>query len=90
PTVVGGAGWAGAAPRPSGVFLFPEKTAEELINTYGALPYAMVGSVVDYEHADPQAIVFIFMWNPDIDDWHFMSALFVNRKDQDARLLPHF
>lgn len=89
-TELGVDGWSGAAPRPSGVFLFPTKTAEALIDTYGALPYAMVGSVVDYENAAPQAIVFIFMWNPDIDDWHFMSALFVNRKDQDARLLPHF
>lgn len=83
-------GWSGSAPTPSGTFLFPEKTANQLLETYGALPYAMIGTVIDYKSADPQGVVWIFMWNPDINDWHFMSALFVNRRDQDARYLPHF
>jgi hypothetical protein len=89
-TALGVDGWSGSAPTPSGTFLFPDKTANQLLEAYGALPYAMIGTVVDYKSADPQGIVWIFMWNPGIKDWHFMSALFVNRKDQDARYLPHF
>lgn len=89
-TMLGLEGWSGSAPKPSGVFLFPEKTIVELIETYGALPYATLGTVVNYEDSDPQAIVFIFLWNPEVQDWHFVSALFVNRKNQDARYLPHF
>tara|TARA_R110000744_G_scaffold93671_4_gene180916 strand:- start:2098 stop:3033 length:936 start_codon:yes stop_codon:yes gene_type:complete len=89
-TELGIDGWSGSAPATGGTFLFPLKTPKQLLASYGALPYARVGTVFDYSNTVPQAVVFEFIWNPDINDWHFTSALFVNRKDQDARTLPHF
>ncbi len=83
-------GWSGAGPIPSGTFLFPVYTIGETLEKHGALPYAIVGLVVEYNRGPPQAVVFDFFWNPDLNDWQFAGARFVNRRGQDTRILPHF
>jgi len=88
--MLGLGGWGGSAPATGGTFLFPKEPLDDLLEQYGALPYARVGVVVDYTSADPQAIVFTFLYNPTIQDWQFSGSLFINRKNQDALTLPHF
>ena len=89
-TELGIDGWSGSAPATGGTFLFPLRTPKELLASYGALPYARVGTVFDYKIAVPQAVVFEFIWNPDINDWHFTSALFVKESLNNRATDHHF
>lgn len=89
-TPLGIEGWAGSAPATGGTLLFPNDTIDQLLETYGALPYARAGLVIDYKKGPPQAVVFEFFWNPRLGDWQFASALFINRSGQNSRNLPHF
>lgn len=89
-TNLGVLGWFGAESEPGGVFLFPPQTVDELLDRYTALPYAEAGIVVDYKGAAPQPIVFQFLWNPDTGYWFLDNVLFSNRRNMNAKELPHF
>lgn len=89
-TDLGVLGWFGAESAPGGVFLFPPQTVDELLGRYTALPYAEAGIVVDYNNAEPQPIVFQFLWNPDTGYWFLDNVIFSNRRNMNAKELPHF